>query len=363
MKTASFFDIDGTLFNGFIMNEFSKYLLQKNLFEKKYFEKFSTYIKDYQEKKITYRKASLVLSQIYALGLKGRKKKDIEREAKEFAKELTFFSYAMPLVKLMQSKGMTIAMSGAPIEPAVYLKDIFGFDLVYGTEVVVKDGVFTGEVKTNLVIREEKEMILAKIIKEHNIDLTQSFGFGDTEQDVSFLAKVGNPVALNPNSELRGIAKRNNWPCFMSDDDVLEEIENILKTKKKEIKGRTISKGSAEGEVILSHEPISFFGGVDPDTGVVVESGHELEGKSVGGKILVFPHGKGSTVGSYTLYRMKKNGVAPKAIVNRECEPIVAVGAIISEIPAIDMLEKDLLKILRNGQKVRVDADKGVLEL
>ena len=129
------------------------------------------------------------------------------------------------------------------------------------------------------------------------------------------------------------------------------------------IRGRTISKGTAEGEVIVSSQPISFYGGVDPNTGIVTEKGHPLEGKSIKGKILVFPQGKGSTVGSYTLYRMKKQGTAPLAIINKECETIVAVGAIISNIPAIDKLEQDPLALLKDGQKVRVDATSGFIEI
>ena len=72
------------------------------------------------------------------------------------------------------------------------------------------------------------------------------------------------------------------------------------------------------------------------------------------GKILVFPNGKGSTVGSYTLYRMKKNAMAPAAIINKECETVVAVGAIISEIPCID--EIDISKI-ETGDAVRLEND------
>ncbi|HID26635.1 MAG TPA: DUF126 domain-containing protein [Methanosarcinales archaeon] len=127
------------------------------------------------------------------------------------------------------------------------------------------------------------------------------------------------------------------------------------------IKARSISKGKASGEVLISKDPISFYGGVDPNTGVVLEKGHDIQGKSITGKILLFPHGKGSTVGSYTLYRLKKNNKAPLAIINQECEAIVAVGAIISEIPLIDKLEKDPYEFLKNGMKVVVDADKGVL--
>ena len=105
-----------------------------------------------------------------------------------------------------------------------------------------------------------------------------------------------------------------------------------------ELRGRIISKGAAEGEALTTSQPISFYGGVDPDTSEIIEKMHELKGKKVMGKILVFPNGKGSTVGSYTLYRMKKEGTAPAGIINEECETVVAVGAIISEIPCVDKI-------------------------
>jgi len=127
-----------------------------------------------------------------------------------------------------------------------------------------------------------------------------------------------------------------------------------------ELKGRKISPGIAEGEALVTTQGISFFGGVDPANGTVTEKGHELEGKSISGKILVFPQGKGSTVGSYALYRMKKQGTAPLALINAECETIVAVGAIISEMPCVDKI--DITKI-KNGQKVKVDAEKGIVKL
>jgi predicted aconitase with swiveling domain len=102
--------------------------------------------------------------------------------------------------------------------------------------------------------------------------------------------------------------------------------------------GRTIYPGRACGESLVSTLAISFFGGIDPDTGIVVEKNHPLEGKCIAGKVLIFPTGKGSTVGSYTLYRLKKNGKAPCAIINSQCETITAVGCIIAEIPCIDSI-------------------------
>ncbi|MEK6979067.1 MAG: DUF126 domain-containing protein [Candidatus Micrarchaeota archaeon] len=125
------------------------------------------------------------------------------------------------------------------------------------------------------------------------------------------------------------------------------------------IKGRVISRGIGEGKVLLSKDAISFLGGIDPKTGIVIEKGHAIEGKCIVGTVLVFPHGKGSTVGSYVLLQLKKNGVAPVAIINIEAEPIISVGAIISKIPMIDKLEKNPFEVLKDGQEIKVDADNG----
>ena len=126
-----------------------------------------------------------------------------------------------------------------------------------------------------------------------------------------------------------------------------------------EMIARVISKGKARGEVLLSRDPISFLGGVDPKTGIVQEKGHVLEGKSVAGKVLVFPRGKGSTVGSYVILAMKKNRVAPAAIVNLEAETIIAVGAIISGIPMVDRPETNVMEVLESGMEAEIDAEAG----
>jgi uncharacterized protein len=120
------------------------------------------------------------------------------------------------------------------------------------------------------------------------------------------------------------------------------------------LRGRVIRNGRAAGEALVSPEPIGFLGGVDPASGIVIEPGHALAGECVAGRVLAFPTGKGSTVGSYTLYQMAANGVAPAAILNREADPVVAVGAIISDIPMLDRLE---LNMLASGDWVEVEGD------
>jgi predicted aconitase with swiveling domain len=126
----------------------------------------------------------------------------------------------------------------------------------------------------------------------------------------------------------------------------------------RELQGRVIKAGAAEGVALVSPEPVGFFGMIDAETGIVIEKGHPLEGESVAGRVLVFPTGKGSTVGSYSLYRLAKAGLAPAAIVNAESEPIVAVGAIISEIPMVDQVDTAQI---RTGDPVMIDGARVII--
>ncbi|MGB5100428.1 MAG: DUF126 domain-containing protein [Methanothrix sp.] len=124
-----------------------------------------------------------------------------------------------------------------------------------------------------------------------------------------------------------------------------------------EIKCHKVACGFASGPALVTRDAISFLGNVDANTGVVVDPAHELFGQSIAGKVLIFPGGKGSTVGSYVIYQLKKRGLAPAAMINIRSEPIVAVGAIISGIPLVDGVEKEILRVL-SGTLVEVDADR-----
>jgi predicted aconitase with swiveling domain len=129
------------------------------------------------------------------------------------------------------------------------------------------------------------------------------------------------------------------------------------------IRGRSVVKGRAKGVALVTSHPVSFFGGVDPDEGTIVEAGHDLAGCTITGKVLVFPRGKGSTVGSYVLYAMKKKGTAPVAIINLETEPIIAVGCTLADIPLVDHLDEDPVAAIRTGDFVEVAADTGVITI
>lgn len=126
------------------------------------------------------------------------------------------------------------------------------------------------------------------------------------------------------------------------------------------IRCRRISGGYGEGYALVSPEPISFFGQVDRFTGVICDNRHPLYGETISGRVLVFPRGRGSTVGSYVLYGLAKRRKAPSAIICLEAEPIIAVGAIIANIPMVDRPESYAFK---TGMFVKVYADKGIIEI
>ena len=130
------------------------------------------------------------------------------------------------------------------------------------------------------------------------------------------------------------------------------------------IEARVISRGFAEGEAIVSKKPVSFYGDVDPVTGEIRDEKSDIYGESISGKIFVFPTGRGSTVGSYILLNLKKNNAAPLAIVNVRTDAIIAVGAIIAEIPLEDKPSVDVLNLVKTGDFLRVFVlDKGWIEI
>lgn len=119
---------------------------------------------------------------------------------------------------------------------------------------------------------------------------------------------------------------------------------------------RLISPGRAEGLALVSPEPFSFVGGADPVTGGLQDPATGHAGETLEGRIFVFPHGKGSTVGSYALYGLAKRGVGPAALVNEHAETIVATGAILGGLPMVDRVD---LGAFATGDRVVVDADRG----
>ncbi len=124
------------------------------------------------------------------------------------------------------------------------------------------------------------------------------------------------------------------------------------------LKGRKIVEGKAEGVAIVTKEPLSFMGSINPKTGQIIERGHQVEGEFLKGKVFVFPTSKGSTGGSYMLYDVVKNGVGPVGIVNAKAESVVVIGAIVADLPMVDQVDIDQIQ---TGDYVIIDADAGTV--
>jgi predicted aconitase with swiveling domain len=120
-------------------------------------------------------------------------------------------------------------------------------------------------------------------------------------------------------------------------------------------------RGCGEGPALVSHEPICFYL-TDPKTGIVREKGHELEGKNLAGKVLVFPSGKASSVVQIDgLFKLMLNGVAPKAMIVKDVETVLVVSAFIAKVPLVDRLERDPFEIIQTDDLVKVDAENGIV--
>lgn len=134
-----------------------------------------------------------------------------------------------------------------------------------------------------------------------------------------------------------------------------------MKSSRISLKCHKIVGGCGEGEALVSHEPICFYL-TDPKTGVVREKNHELFGKNLAGRVLVFPSGKASSVVQIDgLFKLASHNLAPKALIVKDIETVLIVSAFLVKVPLVDRLEKDPFEVIRTGDFVRVDAEKGMV--
>lgn len=129
------------------------------------------------------------------------------------------------------------------------------------------------------------------------------------------------------------------------------------------LKGRGVCKGKAEGEALVSQMPIGFMIMLNAETGVIHAKGHDLEGLSIAGKILVFPMYKGTSADPYSFLELVRCKTQPKGIINVHAIHISAVGAVISNIPMMDELDGNPLELIKTGDYVELDANQGVVKI
>jgi predicted aconitase with swiveling domain len=129
------------------------------------------------------------------------------------------------------------------------------------------------------------------------------------------------------------------------------------------LRGRKVVGGVAEGEALVTRDTISGWGGIDSMTGTVIETRHELRGVSFKDKVLVFPGAKGSSGWSAAFHTTRLTGTAPKAMVFTTMTTKIALGAVVMHCPSVTDLDQDPLALIETGDWVRVDADRGIVEV
>lgn len=129
------------------------------------------------------------------------------------------------------------------------------------------------------------------------------------------------------------------------------------------LKGRKVVGGCVEGEALVTKENISGWGGIDPKTGIIIDLRHELAGKCFAGKVLVFRGAKGSSGWSILFHEARLNGVAPLAMVYNVTTTKIALGAVVTRVPAVTDLDQDPTEVIATGDWVKVDGDHGIVEV
>lgn len=232
MKSCAFFDIDGTLLNGFIIQSFPRYLADNGIIESRYSEKIDNIVGKYNANLISYREAALTIPQLVAISIKGWGEEEIRQQAREFMKEhvpRTILGYAEALIDDVKAcVDLTIALSGSPIEAVKELHRL-GFDFEYGTLFEVENSMYTGKVEANLILGEVKAEHAVKIAESHDVDLERAVAFGDSDQDVRTLELVGLPIALNPSQAMKEICMMKGWRWFNKKTMDVEEIIDLIK--------------------------------------------------------------------------------------------------------------------------------------
>jgi predicted aconitase with swiveling domain len=142
-----------------------------------------------------------------------------------------------------------------------------------------------------------------------------------------------------------------------------KKLSEDMKTSELKMKCHKISPGYGEGEALVSHETICFYL-ADPKTGRIREKGHQLEGKSVAGKVLIFPSGKASSaVQMDGLAKLMLNNSKPSAMIVQDVDAVLVSSAVLTGIPLVNRLEKDPFQVIETGDFVKVDSDRGIVSV
>lgn len=222
------FDIDGTIFRKNLAFELINELVWLKVFKKEVRQQLVHLYANWLNHKGTYEEYRKALVELYVENIRGCKKEQIEEASRivvPFFKDRTYIFANDLIAELRKKSYYIIAVSGSPIEIVEEYNKYLKFDAVFGSSYKInKDGIYTGE--EVFIPTVHKGHVVKQYVVENNLTFKDSYGVGDTESDAKFLEIVDNPIAFNPNLNLKKVAEKNNWRIVVEKKDVIYEINN-----------------------------------------------------------------------------------------------------------------------------------------
>ncbi|MEI6221510.1 MAG: HAD family phosphatase [bacterium] len=225
-KKLAIFDIDGTLFRSSLGVELIYELVEQQIFPKEAQNEIDQDYKAWINRQGQYEKFISQVVDVYQKHITGCKKIDVEKVSRYIVEihKQRVYRYTRDLIKDLHEKGfILITISGSPMEIVKAFNEYWHFEHCIGTTFETTNGYYTGDIL--LEPAKDKQTILKQYCEQHNFPLFGSVGIGDTESDASFLELVDQPIAFNPNSNLKKIAEQKGWKIIVERKDVIYEIQ------------------------------------------------------------------------------------------------------------------------------------------
>ncbi|MEX0668116.1 MAG: HAD-IB family hydrolase [Candidatus Saccharimonadales bacterium] len=224
-RPVAVFDVDGTIVRSSLVIEMTHELIRRGIFPQEAEQKFIDERDAWLNRRGHYDDYVNKIVDVYTTYLVGQEVSKIQEVADKVAKDQAHktYRYTKDLVAKLKDSHFLLAISGSGIDSVQSFVKIHGFDLAYGSEIASKDGLYTNQ--TLVYGAREKGKTLDRIVDEHNLTLESSIGVGDTENDISFLEMVDQPIVFNPNSELLETAKNRGWKVVVERKDVVYELD------------------------------------------------------------------------------------------------------------------------------------------
>ena len=230
MKIAAF-DIDGTIFRSSLLIELVNGLVKDRIFLKKAEDEIEDDYHAWLNRIANYDTYINKVAEVYFRHIVGCEKKEVlEVGKKVMAKQkLKVYRFTRDLVKDLKKQGYyLIAISGSPMFMVKDFAKRMGFDIAFGSDLEVKNGLFTNKF-TQRDSYNQKSKLLMKIIENSNIsaDWKNSVAVGDSATDISMLELVGKPIAFNPDGVLVDYAKKHGWRIVVERKNIVYDIERF----------------------------------------------------------------------------------------------------------------------------------------